>query len=195
MDSLDTHLILLPLPVSRLAGVFSLVTFVGGILTIFHSILYMAHLPIDELYIAEHDRLTRYCYALTRSKEDAEDASQEAFSRLMIQPGVHNQTQYLYRIAYTTSIGIIKMRQTECQLSPHCADIQEQDQPYDYECLHTAIKTLPARESAAIWLRYWERMSYIEIAAKMGVTAKAVDRLLDKAKKHLREMISKIEAA
>ena len=155
----------------------------------------MEHLPIDQLYTKEHDSLCRYCYAITKSQEDAEDACQEAFRKLMTQPGVVNQTQYLYRLAYTTSIGIIKQRQTECQLSPNCTETPEADQPFDYECLHNAIKTLSARESVAIWLRYWERMSYSEIGAKMGVTPKAVDRMLDKAKKHLREYIGRIEAA
>jgi RNA polymerase sigma-70 factor, ECF subfamily len=155
----------------------------------------MQNLELAKLYQTEQPKLLRYCYAITKCQEDAEDASEKAFCALMTNDIRGNQTAWLYKAAYNASIDIIRLRQTECQLSPHCADTPEQDQPYEYECLHTAIKMLPARESAAIWLRYWERMSYIEIAAKMGVTAKAVDRLLDKAKKHLREMISKMEAA
>ena len=155
----------------------------------------MNTLPIDELYHKEHDKLCGYCYAITKSKEDAEDACQEAFKRLMTQPGVINQNQYLYRIAYTTSIGIIKQRQTECQLSPNCHEIPEQDEPFEYDCLHNALRTLPARESMAVWLRYWIKLSYAEIGAKMGVSEKAVDSLLFRAKNHLREMIAKIEAA
>ena len=155
----------------------------------------MEHLPVDKLYANEHDKLCGYCYAITKSHEDAEDACQEAFKRLMTQPGINNQIQYLYRLAYNISIGIIKQRQNECQLSPNCADIPEQDQPFDYECLHKAVRTLPARESLAIWLRYWERMNYAEIAHKMGTTEGYVKQMLFRAKKHLREYIGKIEAA
>ncbi len=155
----------------------------------------MEHLPIDQLYTKEHDSLCRYCYAITKSQEDAEDACQEAFRKLMTQPGVVNQTQYLYRLAYTTSIGIIKQRQTECQLSPNCTETPEQDQPFDYECLHNAIRTLPARESMVIWMKYWDKLSSLEIGAKMGVSENAVNMIIFKAKKHLREIIGRIEAA
>jgi RNA polymerase sigma factor (sigma-70 family) len=155
----------------------------------------MQNLELAKLYQTEQPKLLRYCYAITKCQEDAEDASEKAFCALMTNDIRGNQTAWLYKAAYNASIDIIRLRQTECQLSPNCHEIPEQDEPFQYDCLHNALRTLPARESMAVWLRYWVKLSYAEIGAKMGVSEKAVDCLLFRAKNHLREMISKIEAA
>lgn len=155
----------------------------------------MENLELAKLYQTEQPKLLRYCYAITKCQEDAEDASEKAFCALMTNRITGNQTAWLYKVAYNASIDILRLRRTECQLSPNCHEIENPDEPFQYECLHNALRTLPARESMAIWLRYWDRLSYAEIGAKMGVSENAVDGLLKRAKKHLREIIGRIEAA
>lgn len=57
------------------------------------------------------------------------------------------------------------------------------------ENLQNAIEELPARTKEAFLLSRVEELSYAEIAAKMNVTVKAVEKNISKALSHLRQRL------
>ena len=59
-------------------------------------------------------------------------------------------------------------------------DRQERD-----ELIQTALNALPANYRIAVVLRYFEGLGGAEIAKTMGLTAKAVERLLARAREAL----------
>jgi RNA polymerase sigma-70 factor (ECF subfamily) len=61
----------------------------------------------------------------------------------------------------------------------------------DYSLLHSAIKELPPRLASVIQLQYFDKLSYKEIAEKLGISVKAVESLLVRAKKRLRKKLMK----
>jgi RNA polymerase sigma-70 factor (ECF subfamily) len=55
--------------------------------------------------------------------------------------------------------------------------------------LHSAIAQLPERQRRAVALRYEADLPVKEIAITMGITRKAVERLLAHARESLRRMV------
>jgi RNA polymerase sigma-70 factor (ECF subfamily) len=55
--------------------------------------------------------------------------------------------------------------------------------------VHRALAKLPARQRAALLLRHFDGLSYQEIAAVLGVSAKAVDSILQRGRDSLRKLL------
>jgi len=54
-----------------------------------------------------------------------------------------------------------------------------------------AIRDLPPRMAAVIQLQYYESLSYKDISDRLGITVKAVESLLVRARKILRKKLVK----
>ena len=52
-----------------------------------------------------------------------------------------------------------------------------------------ALAYLPDNQRLAVILKYFERMNYAEISEALGVSEKAVDRLLGRAREGLRKLL------
>jgi len=59
--------------------------------------------------------------------------------------------------------------------------------------IRKALDALPSRQRMAVILKYYESLSYGEIARAMGTTVKAVERLLGRARKTLQSSLSRTE--
>ena len=57
--------------------------------------------------------------------------------------------------------------------------------------LHVCLSRIDPQLREAIWLVYFEDMSYAEAASVMGVNTKRIDHLLTRGKKHLRDEMEK----
>jgi RNA polymerase sigma-70 factor (ECF subfamily) len=66
-------------------------------------------------------------------------------------------------------------------------DVMAADQRY--AALARALEDLPVRQRAALTLVYDEGMSGAEAARVLGLSAKAVERLLARARAHLRQRL------
>jgi len=118
----------------------------------------------------------------------AEDISQEAFLRILRAAGRYRPTAtfrtYLYRVVTrlcrdyrrkaTPSLCQNPDAQVDHTPSPEaCASASE-----EHRAVQEALASLPDRQREAIVLRYYERLSYEEIAGVTGGSRKAVERLL-----------------
>jgi len=56
--------------------------------------------------------------------------------------------------------------------------------------VRTALDSLPSNQKTAMILRHYEGLSYVEIAQVMGVTPKAVERLISRAGASLQARLS-----
>ena len=61
----------------------------------------------------------------------------------------------------------------------------------DHKPLHSAIRELPPRLASVIQLQYYEKLSYKEMSDQLGISVKAVESLLVRAKKLLRKKLLK----
>lgn len=138
----------------------------------------------------------RIAWRYTGNSEDAGDICQTVFLKLYEAKSHYRIAAafktYLYRIANNVCIDHYrKKRQTseiETAEMPDAApmsDERHEERERDRE-LHSAIAQLPERQRRAVALRYEADLPVKEIAITMGITPKAVERLLAHAREALR---------
>ncbi len=145
---------------------------------------------------ANEKRIYHYLITILSSETDAQDVVQETFIAFYEHiDSIESATSlsYLYRIAHNKALTFIKQRKRYV-----CRDPQDfsnlPDNPStapekDHTALKLALAELPIKLSTVIHLQYYDRMSYKEIAAHLGLSVKAVESLIVRAKKNLRKKI------
>ena len=157
----------------------------------------------DKLMIRYGDNLTCYLKGYLSSLEDAEDMMIEAFAWIMAKkPKIKdgNFKAYLFKIGHNMVFHHYKKAKRMEVFS--ISDIDEElpdgesfeDKILDDEkkkALHRCISRLDPEQREAIWLIYFERMSYENAADIIRVSKKKLDNLLTRAKKVLKTELEK----
>ncbi len=130
---------------------------------------------------------------------EAEDIAQETFLRLYraadrYKPQASLRT-YLFRIAKNLCIDFIRKKRPEPM--EHLPETMDQDSPLDQleraqtmQVILDAIDALPENQRMAILLRHNSGLRYLEIADVMELTVSAVESLLVRARKTLRQRLA-----
>jgi RNA polymerase sigma-70 factor (ECF subfamily) len=147
-------------------------------------------------------------YRLLHNQADAADCFQETFMaafELTQRQHVHNIRGLLLRLATTRSIDRLRQRsrrsrqESDCDDWPHLPsaqpgpDAEAQSQELAAR-LRVAIGQLPPQEAKVFCLRYFNDLSYREIARELGVKTGAAGVLLHRAKGKLRQWLEPVEA-
>ena len=136
---------------------------------------------------------------LVVAHEDAQDAAQETFVRIYRSldqySGERSFSAWIYRIATNEALRVIERnnRRAFQTLDETAADFTA-DAYIDYTDveavkLQRAIHTLPTKQQVAFNLRYYDEMSYEEIADVTGSTASAVKSNYHLAKERIVEYL------
>lgn len=144
-------------------------------------------------------RFYAVAYRLLQNKEEAEDIVQEAFLKLWNKPELWNAskgakfTTWFYRLAYNLCIDHIRKKRSvsiedEALIESH-DDTAEQYIEKDEQktILAACIDELPERQRVALNLCFYEEASNKEAAEIMGVSLKALQSLVMRAKTSLKE--------
>ncbi len=157
----------------------------------------------DQLMIRYGDRLTFYIYGYTNNLQDAEDLMIEAFARIMVKkPRIQPEyfKTYLYKTARNLAARFHEKRSRFQifdyeDISEEIADsVLTEDMLADKErneVLYICLDRIDPRMKEALWLFYFEDLSYDQIADVMKMRKKQVDHLLDSGKKRMREELKK----
>jgi RNA polymerase sigma-70 factor, ECF subfamily len=153
----------------------------------------------EQLVRRHQDSAWNAAFRLVGDLHAAEDISQEAFLRVLraahrYQPTAAFRT-YLYRIVTnlcrdyrrkaTPSLCQNPDAQADQAPSPEACVVAREE----HRAVQEAIASLPDRQREAIVLRYYERLSYEEIAGVTGGSRKAVERLLARGRAALTEIL------
>ena len=154
----------------------------------------------DEIVVRHGPFALRVASRLIPDKRAVEDVVQEAMVRAWSQASQFDAerarfTTWLYRIVVNLCID-------------HRRRLQPQSLPEDFDpadpalgaaelmevserdaTLARELRKLPARQRAAMTLVYDEGLSGVEAARVLGLSAKAVERLLARARAYLREVL------
>ena len=139
--------------------------------------------------------LLRYCSRLLTTAR-AEDAVQQTFlsAHRVIHAGDAelNLRPWLYRIAYNTSLNLLRQQGFDHDpVSEEIDGVETPPQAFERgERLRevvAAVQDLPERQRSAIVLQALEGCSYEEIARELGVSDGAVRQLLNRARSALRD--------
>lgn len=154
----------------------------------------------DEIVVRHGPFALRVAARLVLDRALAEDIVQEAFVRVWskartFDPARAQLRTWLYRIVAHLCIDQ-RRRARPLPLPEHfdradpaigAHDMMEQTE--QQASLMKALSELPARQRAAVMLIYDEGLSGGEAASILGLTAKAVERLLARARARLRELL------
>jgi RNA polymerase sigma-70 factor, ECF subfamily len=153
-----------------------------------------------EIVSRYHQPVYRLVWRMTNGGPEAEDIAQDAFVRLWQNPAQLREAGalkgWLMRVA---SNGVIdrsrKPRHAALDDAPEVADPQARpDRPLDRaeasKLVDGAIAALPDRQRLALSLVYFEGLSNIAAAEVLDVSVEAVESLLARARRSLKESLS-----
>ncbi len=151
------------------------------------------------------DRFAPFAYRLARrmlaDAAEAEDVAQEAMIRLFRaapgwRPGEARVTSWLYRV--TANLATDRLRRQRGVALDEAAEVRDSAPlPEDRltaqaraDALDRALTSLPERQRLAVVLRHIEGLANPEIAAIMEIGVEAVESLLARGKRALKEALS-----
>ncbi len=152
--------------------------------------------------VARHtDKIYAVCFRTLRNRAAAEDATQETFLRLWVnaskwRPQGAKFETWLYRVAM--NICLDQLRKTKREAPEEAAPERADSAPRQDDALlagekrlavDEALETLPARQRAAISLCHYQELSNIDAAEVMGVSVEALESLLARGRRALRDRL------
>ena len=164
----------------------------------------------DELMIRYGDRLTFYLHGYLHDINDAEDLMIEAFARIMAKrPNIGEGAfkAYLFKTARNLALRHHEQKRKMQVFSIDSLDSEiaervlaagtgqpDRNSPVEEnigleerkQILHLCLDRIEPELKEALWLIYFEEMSYAEAAAVMKVNRKKIDHLLQRGKKNMR---------
>ena len=157
----------------------------------------------DELMIRYGDSLTFYMYGITHDWQDAEDLVIEAFARIMVKrPNIREGAfkAYLFKTGRNLALNVVRKRNNRKTFSMEDVNTDPEAEEYieehllkqeQQEALYMCLERIDPALREALWLIYFEDMSYKQAAQVMKVNAKKIDHMLSKAKKEMKAELKK----
>jgi RNA polymerase sigma factor (sigma-70 family) len=163
------------------------------------------------LAVRRQQQIFRTVLRVTKNREDAEDAMQDAWMRAFIHiesfDGRAAFTTWFTRIAINSALMILRKRKGHVEVSltdGPCDETREipaivepshgPEEQYlrreEAALLRRAIKGLPASLGTVVEFQYSHEMSIQDLAAAMGISVGATKSRLMRAKARLRERLS-----
>ena len=140
--------------------------------------------------VADHLRpISAYAQRMTGSVANAEDIAQEVFLRLWLKAGEFDAkrarlTTWLHQMAHNLAIDLHRKKQREVSLEvmdiPDAAVPSTPEEPVGP--VAQALLQLPERQRSALALTYYQDLSNREVADIMGLSTRAVESLLVRAR-------------
>ncbi len=148
------------------------------------------------------DKIYAVCFRMLRSRPAAEDAAQETFFRLWKhasrwRPQGAKFETWLYRVAMNICLDQLRKRKREAP--EESAPEQVDESPRQDERIFAAerrlvvdeaLASLPDRQRAAINLCHYQELSNIEAAKIMDVSVDALESLLARGRRALRDRLT-----
>jgi RNA polymerase sigma-70 factor (ECF subfamily) len=158
---------------------------------------------LDRLFDAHAAKVRSLCRYVLGSREQAEDAVSEVYLKARQAQALYDPRQsfaaWIMAVARHHCFDLLRRRRVEaCLFSPsepdadalpgadECAPLAGVLARESRQALRAAIEKLPQRYRLPLVLRYYEELSYDEIAAELEVTRQDVATLLFRAKQRLR---------
>jgi RNA polymerase sigma-70 factor (sigma-E family) len=141
----------------------------------------------DEFYALTQPRMLRLAVALVSSRPVAEDIVQDAYAASYARfASLEMPEAYVRRAVVNRAHGLFRRRRVARSKEPLLVD--DPHHP-EYDTLLAVLDRLPARQRAALILRYYEQCSEHEIAAALNCRPGTVKSLLSRGLAALREVI------
>lgn len=130
----------------------------------------------------------------------ADDVAQDVMLRLWsnagsFDPGRAKFSTWLYQIAYHRCIDELRRRSRLSEWRPDEEEPVAAEGDNRKDALAAALGRLPERQRSALVLTYYQGLANREVASMMGISVRALESLLVRARKALREVIEEGECS
>ncbi|MBC8186105.1 RNA polymerase sigma factor [candidate division KSB1 bacterium] len=163
-----------------------------------------------ELVELHQDRVINICFRFLNNREDAEDTAQdvivEVYQSINRFRGEAKLSIWIYRIAVSKSLDRIRKMKTkkrmvqlkslfglEAHEEPAAPTATKPDETLEQQeraaILHRCVRELAENQEIAITLNKYNEFSYKEIAEIMGTSLSAVESLIHRGMKNLKEKL------
>ncbi len=143
--------------------------------------------PFDTFYHREFRGLVRLAMVLVDSQEQAEEVVQDAFAALYLRyQSVATPLAYIRASVLNGSRKLLRRRVLSRRLLGH----PQPDSEMVYNHVIDAVRRLPARQRAAVVLRYELQLTDAEIAETLNVPLGTVKSTLHRAIAQLRQELT-----
>jgi RNA polymerase sigma factor (sigma-70 family) len=163
---------------------------------------------LDVLLYRHADDLYRFCRYLVANRQDAEDICQESLLRAIdrldsLEHGAAFRG-WLFRIARNVAVDLFRHRKRNCALvegevTPLPLKVEGPQEAVevgeDHQIVGRALSRLAQRQRRVLLLREVEGLSYADIGKRLDVSHSAVETLLYRARRRLREEYARAEGA
>jgi RNA polymerase sigma-70 factor (ECF subfamily) len=156
----------------------------------------MNQLTADHTYRRHEAALLRYARSITRNADDASDALQNAWVKLLAAGHDEPPRPLLFRVVHNESVSILRRRRPSELLADDSAAVAVAGPDERYAQRERAhellrdLRELPEGQRAAFVLRELEDRDYDEIAAALGVTANNARQLVFAARSSIQDVES-----
>jgi RNA polymerase sigma-70 factor (ECF subfamily) len=160
----------------------------------------------SELVQKYQNKIFAYVYKIVNHKEEAEDIVQETFIKVYKNLNSFDAdrkfSSWLYRISHNETINYLKKNKKVTTLYYQEGDylfnslkyekdlIKELITKEDDQRLKMVLEKLPFKYKEVIILKYLEDKSYEEIAQILNKPINTIGTLINRAKKHLKELLT-----
>ena len=155
-----------------------------------------------KIWIPLADRFYRVAYHLLESRDDAEDAVQELYLKILSIPGklVYVRDPASYGITLLKNICIDRIRRRESRRAEQLEDFMAADasgperKMTEKDTLARVIKEmerLPEKQAKVLRMRALEGLEYDEIARRTGLSKVNIKVLISMARKTLKKSIGR----
>lgn len=153
----------------------------------------------------------KICYSIVLKKEDAEDVTQEVFTKLFLNIHAFNEqaklSTWIYRIALNQSNEFLRkssrkkrlhLKKTTSDFTSIATIIPDQEilpdnaliEKEEFTIIHNAIQQLPENYKMVLLLNSIEGLSYKDLAEKIGHSIPATESLIYRAKQKLKVILT-----
>jgi len=159
---------------------------------------------VRELVERKLPRLLALATRMLGDRMEAEDVAQEAFVRIWQQAprwrtGEAKFDTWLHRVALNLCYDRLRGGREDAMAEPP-EDADPRPGPADHlagrdrdEGVRTALAALAPRQREAVILTYYQELSNIEAAAAMDISVDALESLLARARRSLREQLAAVD--
>lgn len=155
----------------------------------------------DQILLDHRVGLIRFINQILHDPDAAEDIAIDTFLELLLHPRRYDfrcsLKTYLYMIGRGKALNYLRRRKFFSpdpipEDTPQEISLEEQFlRSEQRRAMHAALKTLPEDMATALYLVYFEDLSYADTAKVMKKSPKQVDNLLYRGKAALRNLLGK----
>jgi len=152
----------------------------------------------NEIYRNHSEKLRNYLYYKFGDLNQAEDIVQDSFLKLWNMCGdvIYDKVvSFLYRISNNLAIDGIRSKKVALKFQKDLVIVQDNEDPYfhlrtkEFRLkIETTISSLPEKQREAFLLNRIDKLTYKEIANRLGISQTAVENRIAKALLKLKDI-------